>query len=116
MKRCTGTCKELKEFSEFTSNENGLYSGVCTECRLAKVRAYDASPARKTEKAVIVIIYKTQKSNSKRRNHIPPSYTKRELSEWLYSNGFKKLFAKWEDSGYNKMLKPSVDRLRDELP
>ena len=67
----------------------------------------------RTEKGVIRVIYKTQKSNSKRRGHNPPTYTKEELKEWLYKNGFKKLYDEWVSSGYDKIKKPSVDRIDD---
>ena len=67
----------------------------------------------RTEKGVIRVIYKTQKSNSKRRNHNPPSYTKNILREWLYENNFKELYDNWVLSGFEKKLKPSVDRIND---
>jgi hypothetical protein len=56
----------------------------------------------KTEKGVIRVIYKTQKRNSILRNMIPPVYSKKELTQWLYNNGFKKLFDNWKKNKFNK--------------
>jgi len=64
-----------------------------------------------TEKGVIRVIYKTQKSNSKKREHKMPDYTKGELALWLYKNGFKRLYDDWVKSGYRKDNKPSIDRI-----
>ena len=65
----------------------------------------------RTKKGVITQIYGSRKSHSKLRGHRQPEYTKKELSEWLFSQElFHKLHNEWKMSGYKKELKPSVDR------
>ena len=51
---------------------------------------------------------------SKKRGHKPPGYTLGELREWLrLQPNFDTLFNQWQESGYDRYLKPSVDRLDD---
>lgn len=68
------------------------------------------------KKGVIRVIYKTQRRNSTVRKMPMPTYTKEELNKWLYKNDFKKLYDRWVESGYDKNLKPSIDRLEDFKP
>jgi hypothetical protein len=84
----------------------------CKECTKLDV-ANNSVDYDRTEKGVIRVIYKTQVSNSKKRECCDVTYTKVELKEWLYQNGFKCIFDKWVESGYKKAQKPSVDRLDD---
>jgi len=85
----------------------------CTKARVAKNQKKVGNAYDTTEKGVVRVIYKTQKRNSKIRGHGCVPYSKLELSEWLYSNGFKRLYDDWIKSGKSKDLKPSVDRLDD---
>ena len=55
-------------------------------------------------------MYRSQKHNSKVRNHNMPEYTKEEFFEWLDKNDFSVLYEYWVDSGFKKSLSPSVDR------
>lgn len=100
-------------------DEGSFYKGAgmkCKDCTKSDVRenlknvgdAYD-----KTEKGVIRVIYKTQKRHNKLRGHGEIPYSKAELSSWLYTNGFKRLYDEWVSSGYLSDLKPSVDRIND---
>lgn len=120
MKKCIecGEVKPLNEFYKHKQMKDG-HLNKCKECVKQNVRnnpktnykndgSYD-----KTEKGVIMVMYKTQKANSKKRGHNPPQYTKEEFAKWLYKNGFKELYDKWVESGYDKNLKPSVDRIDD---
>ena len=71
----------------------------------------------RSKKGVISTIYSAQKKTSKRRTMDAPSYTKKELTEWLNSQHlFHELFDSWKASGYNKWMKPSIDRKSDYLP
>ncbi len=68
---------------------------------------------KKTKKGVIQKIYDGQIQSSKKRNHLPPEYTKEELSNFLLNSIiFNNLFKIWEESNYLKLRKPSVDRLK----
>lgn len=88
----------------------------CKECTKKDVKNRGWREDYKTEKGVIRTIHKTQNLHSGRRGHGPVQYSKAELSEWLYGNGFKGIYLKWRDSGFNKDLKPSVDRIDDFIP
>lgn len=93
------------------------YINVCIDCK-KKYQKDSKNDAKyyKTKKGVIRVIYKTQIFSSKKRNHVLPLYTKDELREWLFLNGFEKLYQNWVKSGYKKYQKPSVDRLDDYKP
>lgn len=103
--------KPLSQFYKHSAMSDG-YLGKCKSCTKNDVNQ-NQNDYDKTEKGVIRIIYKTQKGNSKRRGHIPPTYSKDELKTFLYENGFKNLYNNWVNSGYDKKKKPSVDRLDD---
>lgn len=124
MKKQCFKCFKIKPLSYFYKHfemKDG-YLNKCKECAkqdsknneknyFSSVLSYD-----KTEKGVIRVIYKTQKSNSKRRNHPCPSYSKEWLTLWLYDNNFKKFYNEWVDSNYLKSEKPSIDRIDDYKP
>lgn len=68
----------------------------------------------RSKNGIIKRIYLDQIQSSKRRNHQPPLYTNEELKKWMFDQpNFEDLYNNWVDSGYEKMLKPSVDRLDD---
>ena len=68
----------------------------------------------RTKAGVISEIYSGQKGSSKKRGHIPPEYSKEELTKWLFSQQlFHSIYKIWVDSGYKSRLKPSVDRKCD---
>jgi len=102
-KKCS-KCKNILQIDNF-GLKNKKYRSECKECRKKE---------RQTENGLITSIYSSQKSNSKRRGHLMPEYSKIELIKWLYNNNFKTLYNNWVKSNYNSNLKPSVDRLNDE--
>lgn len=105
-------CKDFKELGEFYLHKlmkDGRLN-KCKDCTKNDVRK-NKTDYSKTEKGVIRVIYKTQRSNSKKRGMDMPNYTKDELKIWLYNNDFVNLFKNWVDSGYKKDHKPSVDRV-----
>ena len=116
MKTCKGCGHEKDYFYYYKSKGNidGL-TGKCKDCIKADVRD-NKSDYDKTEKGVIRVIYKTQKGNSVKRGHPVPSYSKSELKDWLYGNGFKDRYDLWVKSGFKKDVKPSVDRIDDFKP
>lgn len=113
MKKCfkCGIKKELVDFYSHRMTSDGLL-GKCKDCTKKDVSSskvnYD-----KTEKGVLRVIYKTQKSNSKKREFCEVLYSKEEFVKWMYKNNYKFLYDKWVESGYEKDKKPSVDRLND---
>ncbi len=109
-KRCTqcGISKNLFLFAKNKKAADGLQN-TCKECQKQWKIKY-----RKTIKGVIDVIYNSQKQSSKRRKHKPPAYTKDQLYEFaISSNIFIQIFDSWASLGYQKILKPSFDRLDD---
>lgn len=97
----------LANFSVARSNKDG-YSNKCKKCKSKYTQNYTRTLIGK-----ITQIYNCQLSSSKDRKHSKPSYTKKELINWLLKNGFENLFNQWVASDYKKHLSPSVDRLDD---
>lgn len=80
----------------------------CKECR---------KRFNRTKEGVVALLYSTQRAKSKKRGHPAPAYTRDQLFTWLWAQPTADtLYKLWELSGYDKDLKPSVDRLDDYLP
>tara|TARA_R110002012_G_C11435684_1_gene589955 strand:- start:51 stop:638 length:588 start_codon:yes stop_codon:yes gene_type:complete len=110
MKICKD-CGEKKDFSAFYGVQN-----ECKECTKKRVKKNSERVGNKyifSERGVITTIYATQKGNNRNRGHGDMPYTKKELKEWLYNNGFKEYYDKWSSKGHNKDDKPSIDRVDD---
>ena len=108
MKICN-TCEQslsLSCFNKAAANTGG-YMYLCKTCELAYRRTY---------KARLGIMYKSQKSNSKNRSHPAPNYSLADFIEWAEKNGYASIHAVWEASAFSKNLTPSADRLNDDLP
>lgn len=59
-------------------------------------------------------IYSSQITNSKKRYHAPPKYSKEKFVDWcLNSKEFNYFFKKWVKSNFEKDLAPSIDRKDD---
>lgn len=66
---------------------------------------------------LIANIYGRQRHASKHRNHSPPNYNQEELKLWIFEQiNFEDLYQAWVESGFNKNLTPSCDRLDDYKP
>lgn len=103
------TCKKQKDITEFNKNKKSLdgLQHSCKECQRIKTKEY-----RKTKLGLITSIYSHQKEHSLTRKHLPPTYTKKQLIEWILSReNFNNIFNNWTNSGHNKKLSPSIDRI-----
>lgn len=112
-KKCT-KCKKFKRLHLFYNNkyyDDGL-SHECKECCKLNVENY-----HQTKRGVVSSIYKSQLASSRNRGYVSPEYTKEELKCYVLNHpDFDKLYNNWVNSGYNRWLKPSIDRLDDYKP
>lgn len=102
--------KPLNMFSLASGNKDG-YNMRCKQCVAEHARNY-----YKTLPGLITHIYNSEKQSSHDRKHPIPAYTKKELKLWLYNHGVEEFFIVWKLSGYQKNLRPSVDRLNSIEP
>lgn len=66
----------------------------------------------RSKKGLIKYIYFHQIRNCKSRGHPMPDYSEEELFTWFFSDSKNvTLYEEWKDSGFNKELTPSIDRL-----
>lgn len=111
-KTCT-QCETIKLLSEFAKDKrakDGCQS-QCKGCHNIESKAY-----QKTKRGLVARMYNSQRGNSKRRGHTPPTYSKQELLEWLYSQKkFHVLFDNWKRLDFQTMYIPSVDRKDDYI-
>ena len=69
-----------------------------------------------TINALSARMYKSQKTSSIRRKHVPPAYTLAEYRVWLFNNNYEELYDNWVASGCSKKVIPSCDRLNPMKP
>ena len=104
-------CLNLKTLDEFPKDKNGLL-GRKAKCRVCR-KELDVISSR-TLDGFVRVSYNGQTSRSATRGYGHPDYSKSELKDWLTKNiVFSKLFQEWESSGYEKDLRPSIDRIDD---
>lgn len=61
-------------------------------------------------------MYGGMRRNAKQRNHSLPNFTNEEFKFWLLGQEyFHKLYDNWVASGYRKDVKPSIDRINDDI-
>lgn len=116
MKKCN-KCAIKKPFDSFYVDKRASdgRNGKCKVC-LSKVRkglsTEYSKKIVKTKDGLLKRIYGTQLSCSKRRSHSNPEYSKKEFIEnSKRDNDFNTVFEKWENSGFDRWLKPSADRI-----
>ena len=108
-RKCARCSKVKPAIMFYARKERNSYRSKCKQCEneLSKIKS-------KTKEGLISSIYRHQKSASKRRKHNAPNYTRAELQEWVFNkDSFSSMYNTWVESGYNKLLTPSIDRLDD---
>jgi len=108
--KCT-KCETIKDISEFPkdkSNKRG-YKSFCKECAYAMTYRWT-----KSESGVVTTAWHHQVKHSITRGHTPPQYTKEELADWMLNHpSWNRLYSDFVDSGYERDVRPSVDRLNN---
>lgn len=113
MKKCKncGEEKSLDLFYVDRSRVSAQPRHICKECDNKENALY-----RKSIEGIITQAYSHQKECSINRGHLPPTYTRAELKDWLLAQPhFMPLYNAWVESDYVKNLKPSVDRINDSI-
>ncbi len=65
----------------------------------------------KTKEGMLARMYNAHCSRLKKKGFKPPNYTFKGLCDWCFKQPiFHKLYDEWVKSGYQRRLKPSVDR------
>lgn len=105
-------CSEFKVLECFHTNKHASNnkSYICKKCDSEEGALY-----RTTEQGVISQMYNNMKKNSKRRGHSMPAFTKQEFILWLHINDFNTIFKIWQDNYFVKKLRPSADRLNEDI-
>lgn len=127
-KKC-GVEKSVSEFGKHPETRDKL-SGACRACmnelqkasRL-KNKYWDCKKYEKTKKGFLMRLYRNIKSRitgvQKEKFYLYEGKAildKQVFYEWALNNGeFHRLFKEYEDSGYDRRLAPSVDRLKSEF-
>lgn len=112
MKYCY-VCKITKPKSEFykSKHKSDGRGTECKSCTRSLSRAY-----RRSKLGLIANMYSNHKSRSKKRGHLPPVYTRGELTTWVFAqDNFESLYTEWVASDFERYLVPSVDRLDDAV-
>jgi len=66
---------------------------------------------QRKKKNISRTIYHSQTKHSQDRGHSYPTYSMKELNDWLYSQSlFHKLYDNWKRLDFQSEYKPSVDR------
>jgi len=106
-------CNQSKEFSEFYKRKEAIdgFRGSCKICFLVEKQAKN-----RTKKGLVTRIYGNQRNSAKERGHELPTYTNKELREWLFSQSlFHILYDNWKRLDYQTEYVPSVDRKNDYI-
>jgi len=101
-----------KHISLYTGEETIYLSSYCPECNKKQCKH-----RRHTLKGLFSDMYNGQLQSSKTRSMTPPNYTKVEFEQWVRAQpNFFRLTKTWVESGFDRWLKPSCDRIDNNLP
>ena len=108
MKTCF-YCKQTLPRGAFNKQSQSI-DGLQRQCRVC-LQEYQRKYLVKLRS-----MYRSQKANSKHRNHPTPNYTWLEFYEWAESSGYAAIHTVWVKSGFEKRSAPSTDRIDNDLP
>jgi len=111
-KQCS-SCNKIKTIDNFSirKHRNNSINNVCKQCLNEKCK-----DKQKTKDGLIAVIYSTQLASSRVRGHDKPEWNLDELRSWLCNDWlFDMLYNNWKNTGYKKDLKPSIDRIDDDV-
>lgn len=104
-------CNIEKSIDQFYKSKYTKYKKTswCKNCHSLQKVEY-----RRTKEGLVKMIFLAQKGSSKKRGHSKPDYSLKELEVWCFNQElFYTLYNNWVDSKYEKMLKPSIDRINN---
>ena len=106
MKTCK-LCNQTKDITNFSKGK-----ATCKPCS-----SIVAKERNKTPNGVVSMMYSNQRMTSRKMGRPAPDYTLAELREWVLSQpNWNTLYSAWVNSGYDKYIKPSCDRINSSLP
>ena len=107
MKTCS-RCKVEKSLDSFHVNKPLMYGvhHMCKECS-----SLDTKERHRTIGGLVKMIYQNQQRTTRKMNRPPPAYSLEELFQWMLEKGLEKMWGTWKQTGYDKWLSPSIDRL-----
>jgi len=106
-------CKIEKINTSFNKHKRGKF-GLRANCKSCD--KHENKQHSRTKNGLISIMYSSQKHTSKKRGHSLPSYTKQQLHNWLLDDWlFNLLFSNWRNCGFITEMKPSIDRLNNNI-
>ena len=99
-------CNELKAREMFRPDR---VQYTCKPCL-----SIERTMVNRTPRGFAYKLHATQRRNAHNRNMHAPTYTQEELLGWIQRQPHTDtLFKQWEESGYDKQLAPSADRIDD---
>ena len=105
-------CKKEKPSLEFNLHSKKYPLILKPYCKICQ-KDYDEKYKR-SYTGLITQMYKSLKSSTVSRGHKEVGFSKEEFTEWLGKNGYDLIHRYWEESGFDRFKRPSVDRLDDQ--
>jgi len=121
MKKKCNKCKKHKGLSEYYTDNRAKdkRNGSCKICMKKERKGLSTEYSRrivKTKEGLLKRIYHTQCRTSRKRKHPKPKYCKDDfINKSMYNLSFCLVFTEWEESGFDRWLIPSADRIDESL-
>lgn len=111
MKTCPKCSLKLpvEAFPKSKARPDGL-GYMCRKCAVLATQS-----RQKTQEGLVKKIYHNQRMTTGKMGRPAPNYSEKELYDWAVSKGLEQMWQTWRNSGYDRWLSPSVDRLDNNL-